>query len=105
MSIASTPAPERVSNNSTAEQMKHVDRVVITRLVEEKSSHTPNKFPWKQAQTQTLTHRIKKVHPVVTAERRDRLFQQDEELMRAMTLRKIKRRLFLEAVNADISSQ
>jgi hypothetical protein len=102
MSINTTPAPEMASSNTMAGKTKPLDRVVVTQLVEEKSVHTPvsaKKFPWKQVQT----HRTSgvKVHPVVIAERHDRLMQQNEELMRAISLRRIKRRLFLEAVNSD----
>jgi hypothetical protein len=103
MSVNTTPAPEMASSNTMAGKTKPVERVVVTQLVEEISVHTPvstKKFPWKQVQTHR-TSVVKKVHPIVIAERRDRPMQQNEELMRAITLRRIKRRLFLEAVNSD----
>jgi hypothetical protein len=92
MSINTTPAPQEAA-----------EKVVITQLIDEKSVHTPvstKKFPWKQVHSHRANI-MKKIHPLVVADRRDHLLPQNEERMKARTLCRIKRRLFLDAVDSN----
>lgn len=112
MSINTTLTPHEVSNKAMAETTtrakKPAERVVVT---VEKQLHTP--VSSKKIATDLIvalpckpvhTHRksiVAKIHSVAVADRCDPVFQQNEERMSARNLRRIKRRLFLEAVNSN----
>ena len=109
------PTPQKVSIKATTETTtlakKPAERVVVTPLTLKKPLHPPvstkkiatelfDALPRKPVHPR-LTSIVAKVHPVVVADRRNTLMQQSEERISARTLRRIKRRLFLEAVNSD----
>jgi hypothetical protein len=114
MSIT-TPTPQKETSKATTETTalakKPAERVVVTPLTVKKPLHPPvstkiiasellEALPREPVHPR-LTSIVAKVHPVVVADRRNILSQQSEERISARTLRRIKRRLFLEVVNSD----
>jgi hypothetical protein len=112
MSIT-TPTPQKVSikamTETTTLAKKPAERVVVTPLTVKNPLRTlvstkkiaPELFealPRKPVHPH-FTSIVANVNPAVVAERRNSLLQQSEERVSARTLRRIKRRLFLEAVN------
>ena len=114
MSIT-TPTPQKETiqamTETTALAQKPAERVAVTPLTVKRPLHPP--VPTKKIASELLealprepvhprlTSIVAKVHPVVVADRRNILSQQSEERISARTLRRIKRRLFLEIVNSD----